>query len=184
MGPMRAARRFAVELETAGVLDRVAELRVELYGSLALTGLGHGTDRAVLLGLSGEEAATIDPASIEPKLVEIRSLGRLAILGSHAIPFHEADDLVFHRDQMIPPGAVTQHPNGVRLSAFDGAGNVLMTGTYFSIGGGFILADGEDEAPKGVPTGVAMPYPFSSAAESAAHGRGAGRTDLEGDAGK
>jgi L-serine dehydratase len=165
MGPMRAARRFAVELETAGVLDRVAEVRVELYGSLALTGLGHGTDRAVLLGLGGEEAATIDPASIEPKLVEIRSSGRLAILGSHAIPFREAEHLIFHRDQMIPPGAVTQHPNGVRFSAFDAAGNVLMTGTYFSIGGGFIVADGEDAAPKAVPAGVAMPYPFASAAE-------------------
>ena len=64
MGPMRAARRFALELEAAGVLGRVAEVRVELYGSLALTGRGHGTDRAVLLGLSGEEAATIDPATI------------------------------------------------------------------------------------------------------------------------
>ncbi len=165
MGPMRAARRFAVELEISGVLDRVAEVRVDLYGSLALTGLGHGTDRAVLLGLSGEEAATIDPASIEPKLVEIRSSGRLAILGSHEIPFREAENLIFHRNQMIPPGAVTQHPNGVRFSAFDAAGNVLMTGTYFSIGGGFIVADGEDAASKAVPAGVAMPYPFASAAE-------------------
>jgi len=151
MGPMRAARRFAVELETEGVLDSVAQVRVELYGSLALTGLGHGTDRAVLLGLSGEEAATIDPASIEPKLVEIRSSGHLELLGSHPIPFREANDLIFHRDQMIPPEAVTQHPNGVRFSAFDASGNVLMTRTYFSIGGGFIVADGEDAAPKGTP---------------------------------
>ena len=165
MGPMRAARRFAVELETAGVLARVAEVRVDLYGSLALTGQGHGTDRAVLLGLSGEEAATVDPASIEPKLAAIRSSGQLAILGSHAVPFREAEHLIFHRDQMIPPGAVTQHPNGVRFSAFDAAGNVLMTGTYFSIGGGFIVADGEDAAPKAIPAGVAMPWPFSSAAE-------------------
>jgi L-serine dehydratase len=164
MGPMRAARRFAVELEAAGVLARVAEVRVDLYGSLALTGLGHGTDRAVLLGLSGEEAATIDPATIEPKLVEIRSSGQLVLLGKHSIPFREPEHVIFHRDQMFPPGAVTQHPNGVRFTAFDAAGYVLMTGTYFSIGGGFIVADGEEALPK--TTGdVRLPYPFASAAE-------------------
>jgi L-serine dehydratase len=161
---MRAARRFAVELEAAGVLARVAEVRVDLYGSLALTGLGHGTDRAVLLGLSGEEAATIDPATIEPKLVEIRSSGQLVLLGKHSIPFREPEHVIFHRDQMFPPGAVTQHPNGVRFTAFDAAGYVLMTGTYFSIGGGFIVADGEEALPK--TTGdVRLPYPFASAAE-------------------
>jgi L-serine dehydratase len=164
MGPMRAARRFAVELEAAGVLARVAEVRVDLYGSLALTGLGHGTDRAVLLGLSGEEAATIDPATIEPKLVEIRSSGQLVLLGKHSIPFREPEHLIFHRDQMIPPGAVTQHPNGVRFTAFDAAGYVLMTGTYFSIGGGFIVADGEESLPM-TTTDVGLPYPFASAAE-------------------
>ncbi len=165
MGPMRAARRFAVELETAGVLARVAEVRAELYGSLALTGRGHGTDRAVLLGLSGYEAAMIDPESIEPKLAEIRCSGKLTILGSHPIPFREPEHLIFHRDQMIPPGAVTRHPNGVRFTAFDAAGNVLVTSTYFSIGGGFIVTDGEDEMPKGAAGGIIVPHPFSSAAE-------------------
>jgi len=173
MGPMRAARRFAVELEPAGVLARVAAVRVELYGSLALTGLGHGTDRAVLLGLSGEEAATIDPATIEPKLAEIRSSGRLVLLGKHSIPFREPEHLIFHRDQMIPPGAVTQHPNGVRFTAFDAAGYVLMVGTYFSIGGGFIVADGEEALPKSTADAL-LPYPFASAAEllrmAAGHG--------------
>jgi L-serine dehydratase len=165
MGPMRAARRFAVELETDGVLARIAEVRVELYGSLALTGRGHGTDRAVLLGLSGEEAATIDPASIESRLAEIRSSGQLPILGNHPVPFREADHLIFHRDQMVPPGAVTQHPNGVRFTAFDTSGNVLMTRTYFSIGGGFIVADGEEESPKAATAAVALPHPFASAAD-------------------
>jgi L-serine dehydratase len=162
---MRAARRFAVELETDGVLARIAEVRVELYGSLALTGRGHGTDRAVLLGLSGEEAATIDPASIESRLAEIRSSGQLPILGNHPVPFREADHLIFHRDQMVPPGAVTQHPNGVRFTAFDTSGNVLMTRTYFSIGGGFIVADGEEESPKAATAAVALPHPFASAAD-------------------
>jgi L-serine dehydratase len=165
MGPMRAARRFAVELETDGVLARIAEVRVELYGSLALTGRGHGTDRAVLLGLSGEEAATIDPASIESRLAEIRSSGQLPILGNHPVPFREADHLIFHRDQMVPRGAVTQHPNGVRFTAFDTSGNVLMTRTYFSIGGGFIVADGEEESPKAATAAVALPHPFASAAD-------------------
>jgi len=165
MGPMRAARRFAVELETAGLLSQVAQVHVDLYGSLALTGHGHGTDRAVLLGLSGAEAATIDPASIEPRLAEIRSSSKLAILGSHAIPFREADHLIFHRDQMIPPGAVTHHPNGLRFTALDPAGNVLMTRTYFSIGGGFIIADGEDATPLAASAGPTLPHPFASAAE-------------------
>ena len=164
MGPMRAARRFALELEAAGVLARVAEVRAELYGSLALTGHGHGTDRAVLLGLSGEEAATINPATIEPKLQEIRSSGRLMLLGTQAVPFREAEHLIFHRDQMTPPGAVTQHPNGVRFTALDAAGNALRTGTYFSIGGGFIVADGEDQAPN-VVAEAPLPYPFASAAQ-------------------
>jgi len=164
MGPMRAARRFAQEVESAGLLPQVAAVRADLYGSLALTGRGHGTDRAVLLGLSGEEAATIDPATIEPKLAEIRATGRLTLLGKRAVPFHEAEDLVFHRDTMLPPGAVTQHPNGVRFTALDGSGNVLMARTYFSIGGGFIVADGEEATPA-TTAEARLPYPFASAAE-------------------
>ena len=164
MGPMRAARRFALELETQGELASVAGVRAELYGSLALTGRGHGTDRAVLLGLSGEEAATIDPATIESKLAEIRSSGRLILLGKRAIAFREAEHLIFQDQQMIPPGAVTQHPNGVRFTATDAAGNGLLTQTYFSIGGGFIVADGEQQTAK-TTTDVALPYPFASAAQ-------------------
>jgi L-serine dehydratase len=164
MGPMRAARRFVLELETQALLVLAAQVRAELYGSLALTGLGHGTDRAVLLGLSGEEAATIDPATIEPKLAEIRSSGLLMLLGKQAIPFRETEHLLFHRDQMTPPGAMTQHPNGVRFTALDAAGNVLLTRTFFSIGGGFIVTDGEEQTPKSA-IGASLPYPFTSAAE-------------------
>ena len=173
MGPMRAARRFAVELDESGLLGQVARVRAELYGSLALTGLGHGTDRAILLGLSGEEAATLDPATIEPKLEAIRGSGTLVLLGQRALPFREAQDLLFHRDAMTPPGAVTQHPNGMRFSAIDAAGNVLLTRTYFSIGGGFIIADGEAALPKGTPN-TPLPYPFGSAAEMLAMGQDAG----------
>ncbi|MBV8672760.1 MAG: L-serine ammonia-lyase, partial [Acidobacteriaceae bacterium] len=165
MGPMRAARRFALELAQAGLLDRVASVRAELYGSLALTGIGHGTDRAVLLGLSGEEASTVDPATIEPKLTAIRSAGTLLLLGRHSIPFREPDHLVFHRDKMYPPGAVKQHPNGVRFVASDAEGNVLHIGTYFSIGGGFIVADSDKGGAPHIISAAELPYSFRSAAE-------------------
>ena len=164
MGPMRAARRFGTELSEAGLLPQVAEVVVELYGSLALTGQGHGTDRAILLGLSGEEAATIDPATIDAKLAEMRATGRLALMGTHAIPLREAEHLLLHRDAMVPPGAVTQHPNGVRFSAFDADRKLLLTRTYFSIGGGFIVADGEEKRPA-TTAEVALPFPFASAAQ-------------------
>ncbi len=165
MGPMRAARRFALELADAGLQERVASVRAELYGSLALTGIGHGTDRAVLLGLSGEEASTIDPATIDPKLAAIRESGTLFLLGERAIPFREPEDLRFHRDQMYPPGARTQHPNGMKFTAFDAGGNVLQAATFFSIGGGFIVADSDGAGNAPLMTMAAVPYPFKSAAE-------------------
>ncbi len=167
MGPMRAAHRFVSELRDDGLLARTERVRAELYGSLALTGKGHGTDRAVLLGLAGEEASTIDPASIEPKLAEIRESVSLLLLGERRIAFHEPVDLLFHRDIMFPPGAVTQHPNGVRFKAFDTNGRLLRETTYFSIGGGFIVADGVSPDPDETShsPGESIPFPFASAAE-------------------
>src|ERR1700677_1451403 len=142
MGPMRAACRFARELGSRGALDHVARVQAELYGSLALTGLGHATDRAVLLGLSGHEPATIDPAAIASTVAGIRAAHRLDLAAIRSIPFDEATDLIFNRTQMYPPGAQTQHPNGLRLTAYDGAGGVLDQRIFFSIGGGFITEDG------------------------------------------
>ena len=166
MGPMRAARRFAQSLQDSNQLDQVAKIRAELYGSLALTGLGHGTDRAILLGLSGEEAASIDPATIDPKLAAIRASRTLSLLGLHSITFNESDNLLFHRDQMLPPGAKTHHPNGVRFTAFNQSGGVIASETYFSIGGGFIVADSEGASNPPVMTiSAAQPYPFKSAAD-------------------
>ena len=164
MGPMRAACRFARELETAGKLDEVERVQVELYGSLALTGLGHGTDRAVLLGLAGNEPASIDPAVIESTVAEIRATKRLKLTGKRSLGFDEARDLEFRRETMFPPEARTQHPNGMRLTAFDGAGNAIEERTFFSIGGGFIVEDGAEKS--NVAGGeVELPYPFKSAAE-------------------
>src|ERR1700677_4981524 len=163
MGPMRAACRFARELGDRGLLDRVARVQAELYGSLALTGLGHATDRAVLLGLSGHEPATIDPAAIAATVAGIRAAHQIDLAGSHAIPFDEASDLIFNRSQMYPPGAQTQHPNGLRLTAFDAAGDVIEQRTFFSIGGGFITEDGVDASTE--KRQATIPFPFHSAAE-------------------
>jgi len=166
MGPMRAARRFAQSLADLNLLDRTTRIRADLYGSLALTGHGHGTDRAILLGLSGEEAATINPSTIDVKLASIRVSKSLPVLGRHTIPFNEPDDLLFHCDQMLPPGAKTNHPNGLRFTAFDASGNILAAETYFSIGGGFIVTDTEGTTNPPVMSATSVqPWPFKSAAD-------------------
>ena len=168
MGPMRAAAKFVQELAASGLIDgasgmQVVRVQVDLFGSLALTGIGHATDRAILLGLAGYEPATIDPEAIDSVVAEVRASHRLKLAAIHPIAFHEETDLLFHRDRMYPPGARTQHPNGLLLTAFDAAGNSALTRTFFSIGGGFILEDGQDAT-----TGSAndpIPYPFHSAAQ-------------------
>ena len=164
MGPMRAACRFARDLEGSGLLDRVTRVETDLYGSLALTGMGHATDRAILLGLEGNEPAAVDPAAIESTVNAIRAARRIALAGKHTIAFDEPRDLVFHRERMFPPGARTEHPNGLRFTAFDADGACLAERTFFSIGGGFIAEDGEADGPKREP-GALLPFPFHSAAE-------------------
>ncbi len=163
MGPMRAACRFARELDADGLLERVERVQVELFGSLALTGLGHATDRALLLGLAGNEPAGIDPAVIESTVTAIRSSKSINLAGSKPIRFDEARDLIFHREQMFPPGAHMEHPNGVRFTAFDGAGATIEQRTFFSIGGGFIIEDGAE--PGSEKQTAAVPFPFHKAAE-------------------
>ena len=169
MGPMRATCRFARELGTRGLLDRVARVQTELYGSLALTGLGHATDRAVLLGLSGNEPATIDPAAIDSTVAGIRASKQLNLAASRTIEFEEERDLVFERSIMYPPGAQTRHPNGLRLTAFDAGGTVLDQRTFFSIGGGFITEDGAAQSSD--KQDARIPFPFHSAAELLATAR-------------
>ncbi len=163
MGPMRAACRFARELEPRGHLQKVERVQTELFGSLALTGMGHATDRAVLLGLAGNEPAAIDPSAIDSTVAAIRSLKRIELAGTRSIPFDEARDLIFRRDIMFPPGAHTRHPNGLRLTAFDATGSELDARTFFSIGGGFIVEDGTDAS--GENPAAAVPFPFHTAAE-------------------
>jgi L-serine dehydratase len=164
MGPMRAACRFARELEQGGKLENVERLRVDLYGSLALTGLGHGTDRAVLLGLAGNEPASIDPAAIESTVAEIRATRKIKLGSKREIAFDEVRDLLFRREMMFPPEAKTKHPNGLRLTAFDQGEKAIEERTFFSIGGGFIVEDGA-YAANAAGGEAPIPYPFKSAAE-------------------
>jgi len=161
MGPMLAACRFARELGTQ--VARVHRVQVDLFGSLALTGHGHATDRAVLLGLAGYEPARVEPEAIEAVVEGIRKAHRILLAGSHGIGWDEECDLIFHKDILFPPGAQTQHPNGMRLAAFDELGTVLSQRTFFSIGGGFITEDGVQALSQKQQTPV--PFPFHSAAE-------------------
>jgi L-serine dehydratase len=170
MGPMRAALRFARELESTGLTFQTASLRVDLYGSLALTGLGHGTDRAILLGLSGQTPEGVDPTEIEATLSAIRAAKELELPGHHTIAFDEAKHLIFHRDQMYPVANIVSHPNGMRFSAFDRNGALLSEQIFFSIGGGFILSDAERAAAEAIYSpldnqAAKVPYPFHSAQE-------------------
>jgi L-serine dehydratase len=157
MGPMRAARQFATRLDAAGLLEKTAEVVIRLYGSLALTGSGHGTDRAVLLGLMDEDPATVDPDAMEPALQMIRSSGQLALLGRHPIRFDEPMQLLFMRSERLP-----RHTNGMRFTALDAAGGRLAEEDYYSLGGGFIVR-GDD--PESQEAAAVPPYPFGSGAE-------------------
>ena len=163
VGPMRAARLFAAGLNRAPP----ARIQIELYGSLALTGRGHGTDRAVVLGLLGEEPDRVDPAHIDGLVRGVRKSQRIAVMGGPPIPFDEARDLLFRGDIVLPG-----HPNGMRFTAFDSAGAILRREVYYSVGGGFIEREGEP--PAAASDAVQLPYPFASASEMLAEGGAAG----------
>src|SRR5512137_2084893 len=161
MGPMNAARRFVASLDRLGLLERTAQVGVQLYGSLALTGKGHCTDRAVLLGLEGFEPATLDPDGVEPTLARIRGSGRLRLGGRHEIAFDEPMDLLWHRDQVLPG-----HSNGMRFTALDAARQVLHREESYSIGGGFVVGADEIASARAsaAAPGPAVAHPFDSAA--------------------
>ncbi|MCB1883480.1 MAG: L-serine ammonia-lyase, iron-sulfur-dependent, subunit alpha, partial [Geminicoccaceae bacterium] len=163
VGPMWAAHRFTLALETAGLVEAVARVGCALYGSLALTGLGHATDKAVLLGLAGEVPDRVDPDEAERIVARIRAEGVLPLMGRHPLPFDEASDLQFRTKETM-----TKHPNGMRFWALDEAGEVVLEEVYFSVGGGFVLSDAETEA---APVGnVVQPHPFRTADELLAIG--------------
>jgi L-serine dehydratase len=157
MGPMRAAADFVGSLTSKKLLHRTHRVRVELYGSLALTGRGHGTDGAILLGLCGELPDRIDPETIDSRLRDIRKERSLALRGIYVIGFVEPEDLLFHKDQTLPG-----HPNGMRFRALDAEGDSLLEQVYYSIGGGFIRKEGEELLHSHT---APVSYPFSSADE-------------------
>ncbi len=172
---MRAALRFTQDLQAAGLLPVIARVDVDLYGSLALTGIGHGTDRAVALGLLGEAPETVDSAAVDGRIAEIRNTSRLLLAGEVDIPFRfdsisptdNTANLRFRRKQMYPKADAATHPNGIRFSAFDRTGKRLSEEVFFSVGGGFIVSEQEwIGAATNVPgDDRSVPYPFRSAAE-------------------
>ncbi|WP_431928139.1 L-serine ammonia-lyase [Micromonospora wenchangensis] len=160
VGPMRAGRTFVAGLKADGLLHTVTRVRAELFGSLGATGHGHGSDRAVLLGLAGESPETVDTDSVGPRVAEIRSRGRLALLGSQEIDFDPDRDLVLHRRRSLP-----YHPNGMVFSARDAAGTQVRSRTYYSVGGGFVVDEAAAGADRITVDTTAVPHPFSTGAE-------------------
>ena len=160
VGPMKAARAFAEKLRVEGNLQSTAAVLVELFGSLALTGKGHGTDRAIMLGLSGEKPDEIDPDMIDARLVEINNSKSLTLASEHRIPFLPEHHFVFHYTQSLP-----LHPNGMRFSALEVDSQPLEQQTYYSIGGGFVVQENETPAAHAARNEKAIPFPFNSGAE-------------------
>ncbi len=158
VGPMRAALTFASGLRDEGLLARVRRVRAELYGSLGATGKGHGSDKAVLMGLEGEAPDLIDPDTIEARLARIRDGKQLSLLGSHPVPYCEKTDLVFLRRQTLP-----YHPNGMRLTAYGEGEAELASHVYYSVGGGFVVNEAAAGADRIVEDSTELPYPFHSA---------------------
>jgi L-serine dehydratase len=157
VGPMLAVNRFLQALLPR--FREVVRVQADLYGSLALTGVGHGTDGAVLLGLLGEQPHLVDPATAQERVNAVRRDGRLLLGGLYEISFACSTDLLFHKQENLP-----QHPNGMRLTAFDAQGDVLLRRAYFSIGGGAVLDEDEIAAgPAGSGKAHAEPCPFASA---------------------
>jgi len=161
VGPMRAAHMFVSRLRREGLLERVARVQCTLYGSLGATGKGHGSDKAVLLGLAGYEPDTVDVDAV-PQIVDaMRREQSIMLAGTHRIGFTERADLVFNRRESLP-----FHANGMRLAAYDASGAQLVERTYYSVGGGFVVSD--DVAADGTrlktiaPDTTVLPYPFHS----------------------
>ncbi|MDO3683373.1 L-serine ammonia-lyase [Micromonospora sp. C28ISP2-4] len=160
VGPMRAARTFVAGLKADGQLADVARVRAELFGSLGATGHGHGSDRAVLLGLEGEVPETVDTDSVGPRVERIRTQRRLDLFGSQGIDFDPDTDLVLHRRRSLP-----YHPNGMTFAAYDAAGNEVRARTYYSVGGGFVVDEAAAGADRIKADSTRVRHPFLTGAE-------------------
>jgi L-serine dehydratase len=160
VGPMRAAGMFAGSLAADGVAGRVVGVRVELFGSLGATGHGHGSVKAIVAGLSGEQPETVDPVAAQALAAEVAETGRLRLAGGREIGFDPGEDIVLHRRRRLP-----FHSNAMRFAAVDEADREISARTYYSVGGGFVLGEDETGAPRIVPDATPVPYPFLSGAE-------------------
>ncbi|MDX3104430.1 L-serine ammonia-lyase [Nonomuraea angiospora] len=163
-GPMAAAHKFARGLHDDGLLSGVARVEAILYGSLGLTGKGHGSDKAVLLGLSGEKPELVDVDSIDGRLAEMRESGTVKLYGTHEIRFVVGEHLVFERKISLP-----EHPNGMRFTAYDADGEKLREKVYFSVGGGFVVDEKATGADRIKPDDTVLPYPFTTGEELLKH---------------
>ncbi|WP_179401346.1 L-serine ammonia-lyase [Burkholderia guangdongensis] len=177
VGPMIAACRFASHVEDANLLGFVRSVRVELYGSLGATGKGHGTDKAVLLGLEGHLPDQIDPDIIEPRLAAIRAEKSLSLLGRQTVRFDEKEHIGFYRKLMNGTGSVV-HSNGMRFQAFDEHDQLLVEKEYYSIGGGFVVNRDGDRV-NGVRAMAEVPYPFRTGEDLMRVCRESGRSIAE-----
>ncbi|NEE09610.1 L-serine ammonia-lyase [Streptomyces sp. SID7499] len=160
VGPMRAAGLFVRRLRNEELLGSVASVRSELYGSLGATGHGHGTPKAVLLGLEGDSPRTVDVTSADDRVEAIRTGGRLNLLGEHEIAFSFDDDMVLHRRKALP-----YHANGMTLWAYDASGAELLTKTYYSVGGGFVVDEDAVGADRIKLDDTVLKYPFRTGDE-------------------
>ncbi|GAA4889046.1 L-serine ammonia-lyase [Saccharopolyspora cebuensis] len=160
VGPMRAAYLFVTRLRDGGTLPRVARVRCGLFGSLGATGHGHGSVKAVVLGLAGEQPHLVDPVAAEPQVQAARAERRLSLGGEHEVAFSIDDDVVLHRNTRLE-----FHSNGMVFEAFDGTGTRLDRREYYSVGGGFVLDEDEAGRPVLVEDEVPVPHPFRTGAE-------------------
>ena len=160
VGPMRAARQFALGLKSDGLLDNVARIKAEMFGSLGATGKGHGTPKAVLLGLEGEEPETVDIKDIAQRVATIKEQGRLTLLGERAIDYTHSEDLCLHKREALP-----FHSNGMRYTAFDAKGETLISRVFYSVGGGFVVDETAASADCVVEDSRSLPYRFTTGNE-------------------
>ncbi|MEW2289054.1 L-serine ammonia-lyase [Streptomyces sp. NPDC047841] len=160
VGPMRAARMFARRLRNEGLLEQAAAVRTELYGSLGATGHGHGTPKAVLLGLTGDSPRTVDVETADARVEAIKTQGRIRLLDEHEIAFDFDRDLVLHRRKALP-----YHANGMTLWAYDADGEELLTKTYYSVGGGFVVDEDAVGADRIKLDDTVLKYPFRTGDE-------------------
>ena len=162
VGPMVAGREFIEELKRLCLVGKTTRIKTELYGSLALTGKGHASDTAILLGLSGERPDLIDADKIPAMIENIRSIRALNICGNKIISFNESNDLIFHFEKTLP-----HHSNGMKFSAFDAVGAILFKQKYYSIGGGFIAkpSDYDNNNGQNPLDNIAVPFAFKTAKE-------------------